>query len=111
VALEVLFMAKPSINRSTTLAVRLLQVRRHFNRCLACRGAIKARDFDRLCDDVKDDLLFVASRWDSNISGRLAVRRGGNDLQFLCPDPNSHGPAYAATAEPVIVTHFMEALF
>lgn len=104
-------MARPNINRSTTLTVRLLQVRRHFNSCTTCKGSIKAKDFDRLCDVAKDDLLFVASRWDSNIAGRLAVRRNGNELQFLCPDPNAHGPAYAATAEPVTVTGVMESLF
>lgn len=104
-------MAKPNVNRSNTLAVRLLQVRRHFNACLACKGAIKAKDFDRLCDCTKDDLLFVAMRWESNIAGRLAVRRNGNDLFFLCPDVNAHGAAYAATAEPVTVTGVMESLF
>lgn len=104
-------MGKPNINRSNTLAVRLLQVRRHFNTCRECMGAVKAGDFDRLCDSTKSDLLFVAMRWEANIAGRLAVRRNGNDLQFLCPDPNAHGPAYAATAEPVTVTGTMEALF
>lgn len=104
-------MSKPNVNRSNTLAVRLLQVRRHFNTCDMCRGSVKAQSFDTLCDCTKADLLFIATRWESNIAGRLAVRRNGNDLQFLCPDVNAHGAAYAATAEPVTVTGVMETLF
>jgi hypothetical protein len=74
-------------------------------------SAIKTGDFDRLCDGTKSDILFVAVRWEANIAGRLAVRHKGNNLQFLCPDPNAHGAAYAATAEPVTVTGVMEPLF
>jgi hypothetical protein len=104
-------MAKPNVNRSNTLAVRLLQVRRHVNSCRKCMAAIDAMDFDLLCDCTKDDLVFIAARWDANIAGRLAVRRKGDELQFLCPDLNAHGPAYAAVAEPVTVTGTMTPLF
>lgn len=104
-------MGKVSASRNNLLAVRLLQVRRHFNTCRGCMGAIKAHDFDSLCDATKSDLLFIAVKWESNVAGRLAVRRNGEELQFLCPDLNAHGAAYAATAEPVHVTSSQGSLF
>lgn len=100
-----------STNRNNLLAVRLLQVRRHFNACRTCKGAMQSEDFDRLCTDVKRDLVFIAMRWEASIAGRIAIRKAGNDLQFLCPDLNAHGAAYAATAEPVSVTGLQETLF
>lgn len=110
-ALEVPVMAKPDVNRGNLLAVRLLQVRRHFNTCRVCKGAMKARDFDSLCGNTKGDLLFIALKWESNIAARLAAVRSGGGLVFPCPDPNAHGAAYAATAEPVTITSTQGHLF
>lgn len=100
-----------STNRNNLLAVRLLQVRRHFNTCRTCKAAMSSDDFDRLCIDVKRDLVFIAMRWEASIPGRIAVRRAGKELLFLCPDVNMHGAAYAATAEPVTVAGTQESLF
>lgn len=104
-------MGKVSVNRSNLLAVRLLELRRHLSTCWGCRAALKNASFELLCKETVADILFIAQKWDSNITARLAVRRRGEELQFLCPDPNAHGAAYAATAEPVIVTGTMQALF
>ena len=104
-------MGATSANRNNLLAVRLLQVRRHFNTCRACRSAVKCGSFDRLCDSTKADLVFIACKWESNIAGRLAAKRSGDGLTFVCPDPNAHGAAYAITAEAVTVTSIQEGLF
>jgi hypothetical protein len=104
-------MGKPDVNRGNLLVVRLLQLRRHFGHCRQCRSAIKSIRYDALCDLAKGDLIFVAEEWEANIPARLAVRRAGGELQFLCPDPNAHGAAYAATAEPVTVTGLQQGLF
>lgn len=101
----------PNVNRGNLLAVRLLQVRRHFNTCAKCKGAIKARSFDELCDSTKGDLLFVAMKWESNIAARLAAVKSSDGLVFPCPDPNAHGAAYAATAEPVTIVATQGKLF
>lgn len=100
-----------SANRNNLLAVRLLQVRRHFNTCRKCKSALVAQDPFMLCMETLNDLMFVAIHWESGIAGRLAVRRSGKDLLFLCPDLNAHGAAYAATAEPVEVHGIQGSLF
>jgi hypothetical protein len=110
-ALEVLIVGAVSANRNNLLAVRLLQVRRHINVCKKCRGAMHAQSFDELCESTKSDLMFVALKWESNIAGRLAGKRSGDGLMFVCPDPNAHGAAYAVTAEAVTVTSVQGALF
>ena len=104
-------MAKPNVNRGNLLAVRLLQIRRHLSTCRTCKGAMSAGAFDTLCDVTKADLLFVAQKWDSNIPARLAAVRSSDGLTFVCPDPNAHGAAYAATAEPVTVISTQGNLF
>lgn len=104
-------MAGYNINRQTFICVRLLELRRHLGTCPKCRSALKAADRNALCDESVKLVLLIAQRWDSNIPGRLAVRRKGRSLQFLCPDPNAHGPAYAATAEAVEVTSVQDGLF
>lgn len=104
-------MANVSANRNNLLAVRLLQLRRHLNKCVNCKGCIKAGDFDSLCDATKSDVMFVALKWDSNIPDRLAATRKDGGLVFACPDPNAHGAAYAATAEPVTITSTQAKLF
>src|ERR1700730_6236723 len=100
-----------NVNRDNLLAVRLWQVRRHLNTCRKCRAAMNGASFDDLCDATKGDLLFVALKWDSNIPARLAAVRSGDGLTFVCPDPNAHGAAYAATAEPVTVISTQGNLF
>lgn len=100
-----------NVNRDSLLAVRLLQVRRHFNTCRKCRAAMNGKTFDDLCDTTKADLLFIALKWESNIAARLAAVRSNDGLVFPCPDPNAHGAAYAATAEPVTITSTQGHLF
>lgn len=104
-------MAKVSANRNNLLAVRLLQVRRHLVTCYGCRGAINGNDFDSLCDTTKSDMMFIVQKWDSNIADRLAAVKDGGGLVFACPDPNAHGAAYAATAEPVTIIASQPKLF
>jgi len=104
-------MANVSVNRNNILAVRLLQMRRHLMSCDKCKSAIKAKFFEMLCDSTRDDILFVAMKWDSNIAGRIAAARSKDGLMFLCPDPNAHGAAYAATAEPVTINSVQDTLF
>lgn len=104
-------MARYNINRHTFICVRLLELRRHLGVCTQCRGALKAADKSGLCEATSSLILTIAQRWDANIPGRLAVRRKGEALQFLCPDPNAHGPAYAAVAEAVHVDSVQDSLF
>jgi hypothetical protein len=104
-------MAKVSPNRNNLLAVRLLQLRRHLVTCRQCKAAMKASDFGGLCKATVEDVLFIASKWDSNIPDRLAASRSGTGLTFICPDPNAHGAAYAATAEPVTIAAVQPGLF
>lgn len=104
-------MPPRDINRDNLLAVRLLQLRRHFNTCDQCAAAVKAHDFDLMCKTAKDMLVEVAMKWMTNITGRLAARRSDQDHIFPCPDPNAHGPAYAITAEACIVVARQDRIF
>jgi hypothetical protein len=97
-------MANTRANRSNLLAVKLLDLRRHLMRCADCRGALKGRDYDSLCEVTKSAIVEVAMKWDANIADRLAAHNGDGEYVFPCPDPNAHGPAYALTAQPCIVT-------
>lgn len=96
-------MAYKNVNRQNLLAVRLLQLRRHFTNCKECRGARKALSFDALCDTAKPLLIEVAVKWDVNIAKRLEVAKSGEDYIYPCPDLGAHGPAYSLTAEPCII--------
>jgi hypothetical protein len=100
-----------SANRSNLLAVKLIELRRHLMICYACHGAIKSQAHELLCDMTKQTILDIAMKWDANIAGRIAARKDGGKLQFLCPDPNAHGAAYAATAEAVTVTSIQDGLW
>jgi len=100
-----------NINRQNLLCVELLKLRRHFMTCRKCRAAMKVRDFGALCDSTKTSLVEVAVKWDRNIAGRLAARNSREPHMFPCPDPNAHGPAYAITAEALIVTAHQDGLF
>lgn len=104
-------MARYNINKQTHIATRLLELRRHLNACGRCKGAIKSRDIHLLCDDSILLILDIASRWDSNVAGRISSSRKNGGIQFLCPDPNAHGPAYAISAEAVEVTGVQDRLF
>lgn len=109
-ALEVLFVAKYNINKHTSVAVKLLEMRRHLNQCGQCSAAIKAKSPDLLCTYLRDAILYVAIRWERNIPGRLAAARGKEPHIFPCPDLNAHGPAYALAAEACIVTNVTDRL-
>lgn len=100
-----------NVNRQNMLCVKLLELRRHFNTCRLCHAASKARTFDMLCEWTQSTLVDVACQWDVNITGRLTAARSGKDYIFPCPDVNAHGPAYAATAEPLIVQSVVDRLF
>lgn len=98
-------------NRSNLLAVKLMELRRHLMTCDACHGAMKSKAHELLCESTMKAILDIAMKWDGNIPGRLASRKDGGKLQFLCPDPNAHGAAYAAVAEAVTVTSIQDGLF
>lgn len=104
-------MAGTNVNRNRLLVLILLDLRKHFNKCQQCRSARSARDYDALCQWAKGQLIEVAVKWDNNIAGRLAARASANQHVFPCPNPNAHGEAYAATAEPVIVTGGQGSIF
>lgn len=110
-ALEVLFVTRMNVNRNRLLVLLLLDLRKHFNKCGKCRAARTTRDFDSLCEWSKGMLVEVAVKWDSNIAGRLAARKSADQHCFPCPNPNAHGEAYAATAEPVVVTGRQGSIF
>lgn len=104
-------MATRNINAQNLLCVKLLQLRRHFGSCKVCRAARTARDYDTLCAYSKTTLVEIAVKWDHNIAGRLAARNGNHSYIFPCPDPNAHGPAYALSAEAVIVDSVQDKMF
>lgn len=104
-------MTGRNINRQRLLVVTLFHLRRHLGHCRACKSAMHTGDFDMLCDLAKQDLVEVAVKWDTSIAGRLTARNSNREYVFPCPDPNAHGEAYAATAEPVLVTAHVDTLF
>jgi hypothetical protein len=100
-----------SVNKSNTVAVMLLELRRHLGSCKNCRNAMKARDTDAMCRWAKGRIVDIAIRWDANIGMRLQAKRSDGVCVMPCPDVSKHGPAYALSAEPVMVTGFAERLF
>lgn len=96
-------MVKRNVNRHNLLCVMLLELRRHFTQCNACRSARKSKDPSGLCHWAQSTILEIAFRWEANIPGRLAAIKGDDPWIFPCPDPNEHGAAYALTAEACIV--------
>lgn len=104
-------MAGTNVNRNRLLVLILFDLRKHFVSCRKCKAARMARDFDQLCEGTKRMLVEVAVKWDSNIAGRLAARASAKEHVFPCPNPNAHGEAYAAIAEPVIVTGAQGSIF
>lgn len=110
-ALEVLVMPRYNVNKHTSLAVRLLELRRHFNTCTQCASAMKAKDHNLLCPYTKESILWIAIRWEANIPGRLAAAKSKDAHIFPCPDPNVHGPAYALSAEACVVVGITDRMF
>lgn len=104
-------MVGRNINRENLIAVRLLKIRRHYVKCAQCRGARQSRAFGEMCEWAQEELIEVAIAWDANITGRLAARNSGKEHMYPCPDVNAHGPAYALTAEAVIITGHQDGLF
>lgn len=98
-------------NRDNALSVLLLDLRRHLMTCDQCRAAIKCNDDALLCARTGLMILGIAKRWDANIPGRLAARRGNQRWIYPCPSPVAHGSAYALTAEACYVTSTVDALF
>ncbi len=99
------------VNQSHTVAIMLLELRRHLGSCKNCRNAMKAHDADAMCKWARERIVHIAARWDANIGIRLQVRRGGDPLVFPCPDVHKHGEAYALAAEPVTITGVQDRLF
>lgn len=102
--------SRSAVNTGNTVAIMLLELKRHFNTCDTCVSAVKARDNDLLCKWATVRILDIARKWDSNIALRLKARRSGGDFVYRCPDLNKHGPAYSMTAEPLMVTGVQDAL-
>lgn len=96
-------MAKRNVNRETLLAVKLSQLRRHMMTCAKCKGATNAEDYDMLCDVGRKSIIEIAVKWENNISARMRAAHNRDGYMFPCPDTSAHGPAYAISAEPVIV--------
>lgn len=101
---------RSAVNTGNTIAIILLELKRHFNTCDTCRGAIKVHDQEMLCKWATLNIVAVAKAWEANIAMRLKARRSGEQFIYRCPDLNKHGPAYAATAEPLMVTGIQERL-
>lgn len=104
-------MPKHNVNAHNHLAVMLLDLRRHFQRCDECRLGRKAESYDEFCDYGKQMIVDIAIRWERNIPGRLAVHKTHDPWIYPCPNPNAHGPAYALTAEACIVQSIVDQLF
>ncbi len=101
---------RSAVNQSHTLAIMLMELRHHFNKCKLCQSAIKVNDYDQLCKWTTIKILAIASRWDANIGMRLRARKSGNPFIFPCPDTSKHGEAYMMAAEPMMVTGVQERL-
>lgn len=101
---------RSAVNTGNTVALMLLELKRHFNVCDECRGALKTRDYSAMCAWCQSHVIEVARKWDSNIALRLKARKSGEKFVFRCPDLNKHGPAYAMTAEPLMVTGIQDVL-
>jgi hypothetical protein len=103
-------MGKQNVNQGNSIALRLLDLRRHLNSCNICKSAISAEDFDLMCATAKASLVYAARRWNANIPARLAAKKSGEPYVYPCPNPNDHGAAYAIAAEPVIVSYVADRL-
>lgn len=103
-------MATRNINTQNLFCVKLLELRRHLGHCNKCRAARKGLSYDDFCEYTKKTLVEIATKVDTNIAGRLAARNGNHSYIFPCPEPNAHGPAYALTAEAVIVESIQDRL-
>lgn len=101
---------RSAVNTGNTIAIIMLELKRHFNVCETCRGAICVHDYELICGWARMKLISVAKLWDSNIALRLKARKSGERFIYRCPDLNKHGPAYALTAEPLMVTGTQERL-
>lgn len=102
--------SRSAVNTGNSIAIMLLELKRHFNTCDACRGAIKCHADDMLCKWATLRIVAVARSWESNIALRLKARRSGEQFVYRCPDLSKHGPAYAMTAEPLMVTGVQDRL-
>lgn len=100
-----------TVNVNNNLSCMLLELRRHFATCRLCESSVKAREYDLVCQWTKRRILEIASRWQMSITMRLQLKRDSVPHVFPCPDLNKHGAAYAAVAEPVVVTMVQGVLF
>lgn len=100
-----------SVNLGNTVAVMLLELRRHLNGCKDCHNAMRSNDYDAVCKWTKGRILHIANRWDASIGMRLKAKRSGDVHCYPCPDTSKHGQAYAMAAEPVLVVGFPDRLF
>jgi hypothetical protein len=101
---------KSEANQGNQIALILLELKRHFNTCQQCRGAMTGHDYDQLCKFATLKLVKVAKLWDVNIDARLKARRSGRPFVYACPRLSAHSEAYAMTAEPLLVTGVQETL-
>lgn len=104
-------MAKISPNRDKFLADMLTDLRLHFGRCKACKGARAAKDFDSLCEYTKTALVEVAIKWDANLRVRLNNRNSMHGYLYPCPDLSLHGRTYALSADSCLVAGDQGKLF
>jgi hypothetical protein len=101
---------RSAVNTGNACAIMLLELKRHFAMCDACRGAIKVNDTATMCPWALRKIIAVARAWDSNIALRLKAKRSGDPFVYRCPDLSKHSEAYAMTAEPLMVTGVQDRL-
>lgn len=100
-----------NVNLDNLLAVMLLELRKHLNQCRLCKVALEANDYDMICVHTKRLIVSIGRRWDRNIPGRLAAKRGKRAVIYPCPDTSKHGQAYALAAEAVYIDAVQPALY
>lgn len=100
-----------SVNQGNTVAVMLLELRRHLKGYKDCYNAMRANDYGAMCKWTQGRIIHIAARWDSNIGMRLKAKRSEDVYAYPCPDTSAHGQAYAMAAEPVLVVGFPDRLF
>lgn len=86
-------------------------LRRHFNSCGNCRGALHAKAFEHMCAAGKDLTVTAAFTFDGVLTGKAKLVERGAPLTYLCPDISVHGASYSMLAKPVVATGAQDGLF
>lgn len=89
-------------NKDDRLYNSIVNLRKHLASCYNCRGAIKGKTANDMCQTGISMTLDCAIHFDHLISLRIAAHNHPGRVIFACPDLTKHGSSYALTALPML---------